>query len=123
VLTRGDLVTPLGQLDQVWSSQWRTTATRRGKLTLQTICLHASQDKQMDTKPRSAKSRICYTYRKKGHLARIVRMVTLCNPTLSIMIFINLGMTWLALVLWGWLVHLKLVQGLFGFLSILWLTL
>jgi hypothetical protein len=26
------------------------------------------QDKQMDPKPRSAKSRICYTCRKKGHL-------------------------------------------------------
>jgi hypothetical protein len=28
------------------------------------------QDKQMDTKPRSAKSCICYTYRKKGHLGK-----------------------------------------------------
>jgi hypothetical protein len=28
------------------------------------------QDKQMDPKPRSAKSRICYTCRKKGHLGK-----------------------------------------------------
>jgi hypothetical protein len=60
---------------------------------------------------------------KRVTWARIVRMVTLLNPTLSIMSFISLGMTRLTLVLWGWLVHLKLVQGRFGFLSILWLTL
>jgi hypothetical protein len=50
--------------------------------------------------------------------ARIVWTVTLLNPTFFIMIFIGLGMTRLTLVLWGWLVHLKLAQGLFGFLSI-----
>jgi hypothetical protein len=50
-------------------------------------------------------------------------MVTLLNPTLSIMIFIILGMARWTLVLWGWLVHLKSVQGPYGFQSTLWLTL
>jgi hypothetical protein len=55
--------------------------------------------------------------------ARIARMVKLLNPTLSIMIFISLGMTRWKLALWGWLVHLKLVQGPYGFQSTLWLIL
>jgi hypothetical protein len=46
-------------------------------------------------------------------------MVTLPNPTLSIMIFISLGMTRWAFVLWGWFVHLKSVQGPYGFQSTL----
>jgi hypothetical protein len=55
--------------------------------------------------------------------ARIARMVTLLNLTLSIIISISLGMTRWTLVLWGWLVHLKLVQAPYGFQSTLWLTL
>jgi hypothetical protein len=81
------------------------------------------QDKQMDPKPRSAKGCICYTCREKGHLGKDCPMVTLLNPTLSIMIFISLGMTGWTLVLWGWMVHLKLVQGPYGFQSTLWLIL
>jgi hypothetical protein len=116
---------PQGWLDRVWPAQWRTTAARRRKLTLQERSLHASLDKTCKWIPSQEvpKAAFATLVAKRITWARIARIVTLLNPTLSIIIFISLGMTRWTLVLWGWLVHLKLVQGPYGFLCTLWLTL
>jgi hypothetical protein len=116
---------PPGRLNRVWSALWRTTAAMRRKLTPQARSLYASQDKTSKCIPslEVPKAAFATHVERRVTWARIARMVTPLNPTLSIMTFISLGMTRWTLVLWGWLVHLKLVQGPCGFQSTLWLIL
>jgi hypothetical protein len=73
----------------------KNTAVRRRKLTLQARGLHASQDKTSKWIPSLEVPKATFATHVEGRVtwARIARMVTLLNPTLSIMISISLGMT------------------------------
>jgi hypothetical protein len=88
---------PPGWLNRVWS----TTAAMRRKLAPQARSLYASQDKTRKCIPslEVPKAAFATHVERRVTWARIARMVTLLNPTLSIMTFISLGMTRWTLVL------------------------
>jgi hypothetical protein len=73
----------------------------RRKFTLQARSLYAIQDKtgKWIPSPEVPKAAFATHVERRVTWAIIVRMVTLPNPTLSIMIFISLGMTRWAFVL------------------------
>jgi hypothetical protein len=89
--TRGGLTAPQGRLNRVWC----TNAAMRRKFTLQARSLYASQDKTSKwiPSPEVPKAAFATHVVRRVTWAIIARMVTLLNPTLSIMIFISLGMT------------------------------
>jgi hypothetical protein len=89
--TRGGLTAPLGRLNRVWC----TNAAMRRKFALQARSLYASQDKtgKWIPSPEVPKAAFATHVVRRVAWAIIARMVTLLNPTLSIIIFISLGMT------------------------------
>jgi hypothetical protein len=100
VLTRGGQIPP-GAVRPGLASTMKNHLNKEKKAHPSTRCLHASQDKTSIWIPSQEvpKAAFAILVVRRVTWARIVQMVTLLNPTLSIMIFISLGMTKLALVL------------------------
>ena len=100
-LTRGGQTALQGWLDRGYPGQHHLSATRRRKLLLQAQGSEASKynKRKENLGPTRTRAIFATLVMKRVTWARIVQMVTLINPTLSIMIFISLGNIKMPLVL------------------------